>query len=260
MKTEELRSMLIARYSGEEWAFFQEVRDATGYSASRSCDAMAFNLWPSKGLEIHGFEIKASRPDWLNELKDPDKADAFKKYCDRWWLVGPRDIIKKGELPPDWGFMWPRAGSLAVSRGAPKLKPEPIDRDMMMSIVRQVRNMSINNAEKAAIRLEAEQNAKKKIKELKKRFELAERLDYKRLKSSVENFENASGIKITDYNGKRLGKLVDVVSKINTDIINFSRMELQLDRLVEGARHARDVIPDLRDEMVKCGLIEDKNA
>ena len=33
----------------------------------RYADAIAMNLWPSRGLAVHGFEIKISRGDWQRE-------------------------------------------------------------------------------------------------------------------------------------------------------------------------------------------------
>lgn len=119
--TEDLREMLREKFKGSDWALFEEVRDATGYGASRSCDAIAMNLWPSKGLELHGFEIKANRADWLNELRDPDKSAVFRQFCDRWWLVAASKTVIKNDLPEGWGLLYPRGGKLVTSRGAPKI-------------------------------------------------------------------------------------------------------------------------------------------
>jgi len=50
-------------------------------------------LWPSRGLHLMGFEIKAGRGDWLRELKDPGKAEGIAAYCDQWWVVAPAEVI-----------------------------------------------------------------------------------------------------------------------------------------------------------------------
>ena len=99
--TEELRALLRKKYAAPEYALFEEVRNGTGFSRSvtRSADALAYSLWPSRGLELHGFELKISRSDWQRELLKPAKAEALQQFCDRWWVVAPVDLVQPGELP-----------------------------------------------------------------------------------------------------------------------------------------------------------------
>ncbi len=88
---------LRRRYSeshgnGDRWAFATHVKSGAGFydntpgsfAYHRAADAVAMDLWPSKGLEIHGHEVKVSRSDWLSELKQPEKCEPVKRYCDRW--------------------------------------------------------------------------------------------------------------------------------------------------------------------------------
>jgi hypothetical protein len=109
----------------------------TGYFG-RIADALVMDCWPSGGNEFHGFEIKVSRSDWLHELKDPLKAEAFKKYMDRWWLVTPtKDIVKPGELPPGWGHLTlSGTGWLRAAVPAPRLTPLEIPRRTLTYIMR----------------------------------------------------------------------------------------------------------------------------
>jgi hypothetical protein len=50
-------------------------------------------LWPSRGLKLMGFEIKAGRGDWLGELRNPRKAESIARFCDQWWVVATQDVI-----------------------------------------------------------------------------------------------------------------------------------------------------------------------
>ena len=110
---------------------------AVGFPSSR-IDALAMAMWRSLGLEVHGFEIKLSRSDWLREKRQPFKAEELCLYCDRWWLVlGDKDIVKDGELPPTWGLLIPRGKSLVVSVNALKLTPISLDRVFIASILRK---------------------------------------------------------------------------------------------------------------------------
>ena len=141
MNTQDLSALLRQRYQDEKgWALLENVKDATGHDGQRYADAMAFGLYPSRGMEIIGFELKISRSDWLRELKAPDKAEAVCRYCDKWYVVvGEKEIVKEGELPPTWGLMAPSGSGLRVSREAlTPLSPIPIDRGLLASIVRSV--------------------------------------------------------------------------------------------------------------------------
>lgn len=79
--------LLRAKYPRDRYALFFDVPDAVSLQQRRRIDALAFGIWQSVGREIHGFEIKVSRGDWLREVKQVDKADPFIAVCDRFWLV-----------------------------------------------------------------------------------------------------------------------------------------------------------------------------
>lgn len=123
--------------NGQRWIFATHVRDAAGFSAVRTADAVAMDLWPSKGLELHGHEVKVSRADWLCELRKPEKATAVGRYMDRWWLVVPdRGIVRGDELPRGWGLLVCTSTSVEVVRQAPKLQSEPVNRSFLAALLR----------------------------------------------------------------------------------------------------------------------------
>lgn len=81
---------------------------APGHSGRRA-DAVHIGLWASRGAGIvEVCELKVSRADWLRELKEPKKAEAWWPYCHHFWLVVPHEgIVRDGELPKGWGLMMP---------------------------------------------------------------------------------------------------------------------------------------------------------
>lgn len=136
---EEIIQALAARYEHPRYAFFSEVGNAVGFPSNR-LDALAMAMWRSLGLEIHGFEIKMHRSDWLRECKQPFKAEELYSYCDRWRLVlGDKSIVQvdQGELPITWGLLVPRGKSLRVEVQAKELKPVALDRKFLASILRK---------------------------------------------------------------------------------------------------------------------------
>lgn len=124
-----LLELLRARYKRPAYAFFTHVRNQTGFilleGAERQADALAVSLYPSRGIELIGFEVKVSRSDWRRELADPSKAEAFTRYCHRWYVVSPRDVIHRDELPEGWGLLWAHEGTIRQKREAALREPLP---------------------------------------------------------------------------------------------------------------------------------------
>ena len=128
--------------SGRRYVCAEHVRSATGFSGwdfvnrasrvIRTADFVAQDL-------LHGHEVKVSRSDWLTELGDPSKAEAIKRYCDRWWLVVPHRSIVRDDLPEGWGLLdiGPN-GRLRVACRAPALTPDPIPAEFRASLMRAV--------------------------------------------------------------------------------------------------------------------------
>jgi hypothetical protein len=133
----ELTHRLAAKYAeksgnGNAYAFIPQVRNAAGFDANRTIDAYVMALWPSRGLTLTAFEIKSSRSDWVRELHKPEKAEAFCRLADFFYLVvGDKSIVHPGELPETWGLMVPHGKGLRAEVEAPALrdlsaKPRPL--------------------------------------------------------------------------------------------------------------------------------------
>ena len=137
-----LLDRLRARCAPPAHAFFPEFRSATGAHA-RSLDALSVSLFASRGLEVHGYEIKVDRADLKRELADPEKAEAVAKFCDRFWLVVP-DVEVVGdhladELPDPWGWLVASGEGLRQVRKAKPLPGLPTGRvrDFVASLARR---------------------------------------------------------------------------------------------------------------------------
>lgn len=141
----QMLDMLRYRYraslygNGDRFAIAEHVRSHAGFDARRTADFIAMDLWPSKGLALHGHEVKVSRSDWLTELKHPEKAAEFIPYMTYWWLVvADRNIVKRDELPDGWGLLAARGCGLYVSKPAQRRDPKPMPRTMMAALMRAV--------------------------------------------------------------------------------------------------------------------------
>lgn len=135
---EDVRAALRAYYPAPRCAVAFEVAQGTGLKANRHLDAIAMDLWSSHGHAIHGIEIKVSRSDLRRELADPSKAEELARFCDYFWLAGPRSAIIHDEipLPPAWGVLQFEGGKIRAARPAAKTKAEPIDRHFFAAMFR----------------------------------------------------------------------------------------------------------------------------
>jgi len=132
-----VRAALEKRYQAPEWALLFEVPSGLGRSYGRSADALAMNLFESRGFRVEGIEIKVSRGDWLRELRDPEKSVPVQRYCDHWWIASTPDIVHEGELPPTWGLLELKGGCLRVRTKAPKLTAASLDANFVAGMVRR---------------------------------------------------------------------------------------------------------------------------
>jgi hypothetical protein len=72
----------------------------------RRADALYIGFFQSRGRHLVGHEIKVSRADWLHELDQPAKAEAWEPNCHAWYVVAPStSIVRPEELPEGWGLM-----------------------------------------------------------------------------------------------------------------------------------------------------------
>lgn len=124
------------------YAVAEHVPNTTSWAA-RIADFIAVDCYISQDrhmprrYEVHGHEIKVTRSDWLTELRQPEKAQAFTPYVHRWWLVvADRSIVRDGELPDGWGLLVKAGPVLRRVTTAPLREPEPMPNGMLAALLR----------------------------------------------------------------------------------------------------------------------------
>lgn len=157
----DIRAAMSKRWADPEYAIMWEVGEATGAVRGRYADAVIMSLWPSRGLELHGVEIKVSRSDWKREAADPAKAEAVAKFCDRWWIhTSPRIVDDLSDLPPAWGLREFDGKTWATRREAERTEAAPITRPFLAAMLRRadgtMRGMIREAVRESGAALEAE--------------------------------------------------------------------------------------------------------
>lgn len=198
-----------------QYAFLEQVANGTGARYQyRWADAVAMSVWPSRGYDIHGIEVKVTRYDWIKELNAPQKSAEVQQYCNRWWVATPDEsLIEAGELPATWGHMVMKGDSMRVVVPAPQLQPLPLTVEFVASILRNVQKAdegqiaaAINKAVREAVDRERATSC------------------YTKLKQQVDAFEAASGLHISEYaDGKELGESVDTLRRLRWRLESIER-------------------------------------
>jgi hypothetical protein len=189
--TSDLTHRLFRKFGTNEDATTQKYIVATqvrpnATHGDSTADAVIIGNWPSVGYEIQGFEIKISRADWLNEVKNPEKCDPTKRYCDRWWLlISSEKYVKEGELPEDWGLMVAHGTGIKIVKQAPKLTPEPIKPQFITGLMRA------NKRESISLDLHAQY-----LNDQKRALETVLRKEYKGLLEFAKVIHEAFGIEL----------------------------------------------------------------
>ena len=227
-----VHSAIAKRFSPPEYATFFEVGDATGGRHTRWADAVAMGIWPSRGLELQGFEVKVSRADWLREKADPTKSAPVQRFMDRWWVaVADEKIVQDGELPTTWGLMVLQGGKLVTKVKAPDLTPEPVTRSFLAALLRRSTENTVPKSELDSMVAARAEEIEKRVTDRRDREVKQLRSERDALMKTIADFATASGIQINNWEGtQRIGEAVAHVLR------NTRNITSNIERLVAAER------------------------
>lgn len=209
MTESKIRELLRAKYQGDGWIFAEEVANDTGANARWRADGIAMGIWPSRGYEIHGFEIKVSRSDWLKELNSPGKSDEIISHTDYWWVVAPADIVKPAELIGGWGLL------IASEKGL-RVGTRPTKRETILKrgfVAAMLRRCFESEEKKIKSRLREATDAgwrKGREEGLRHNHGAQDAMELSELRQVARAFEQASGLK---YTTKTAGEIAESVAR-----------------------------------------------
>lgn len=239
-----LIEMLSRRFPPPEWAFLSHVKSATGFvRENRTSDAICMNLWPSRGLEIHGFEIKCNRGDWLKELRNPRKAEDVAQFCDRWWLVvSDKSIVLTGELPGTWGLLVPFGKGLKCVKAPEKQSVIAVDRPFLAAVLRKTQEAIHDDKQLKAKYQEGLKDGHHRSDQQWQAEVDSVRGENNRLKREIEEFEKASGINLDKFTWhgtpEELGKAFRVAleggTKLKRQIEHITTVRDRLTEMIDG--------------------------
>jgi len=208
VKESDAIEFLRTRVADEGYIVVGQVPDGTGAAKRRTIDALMVQCWPSRGLSLTAIEYKRTVADFRRELKQPEKAESVAAYCDALIVLAPKGVVPAAELPPAWG-LWEIHETAKQRRLLRTVAPQPtaertkaVPLKFLVSILRARERYNGD-----AGRLEEARRADRERyrREVEDAF-LVRTRSLRRKLEKVEEFEEASGLKITDGWGfDRLG-------------------------------------------------------
>lgn len=244
MTTErEFFDALKPRYDPREWVLVPQVRNGTGVQrTTRTADAVAVSLWPSRGIDAHGFEFKASRSDWKRELDNPAKAEEIGRYCAFWWVVvADPAFVHAGELPPAWGLMSldgpPDARTVKVLTKAPRRAAQEPGWAFVAAVLRAAAEAVLPDAaveRRVTAAVGKALNDEYQLAEARRKKEREQsRADLVRVEQAVAAFERHAGVTLghrwaSEAEARRVGEAVRFVldggvAKLRADLDQIGR-------------------------------------
>lgn len=132
-------------------------------SAPRRIDALHLGFTRSRGHLLQGHEIKVSRSDWMTELRDASKAEAWWVHCHKWWVVAPSvDIVRPDELPFGWGLLVvnPRSRVRLAVAVESRTNPQPIvNLPLLLEVAKKLDTMRADQVRHAVNRAREQDRA-----------------------------------------------------------------------------------------------------
>jgi hypothetical protein len=229
-----LAGLVNQAYPSPEWAVFFEVMNTTGFQASRTADAVALGIWPSRGNAIVGFEFKEDRRDWLREKQNPAKAEAVAGHCDLWWVVaGSSTVVKIDELPAPWGLYvanQDRSKLKAVKQAQPFPDRDKtrMKRTFAAAMLRKVSETTVPRVEQVHDGWE--------LKDLRKTVEQQGAI--------IRGFKEATGIDLADWRGPdKIAAAVNAVLQMDEKREALEHAKRRLEAAADTLREALDQWP-----------------
>ncbi len=192
-----------------------QVNNGAGFQYNRTLDAVVFDTWPSSGLSLHGLEVKTTRADLRRELQNTKKFADFGKHLDHFSIVAPTGVANLDMLPETWGLYCPDGNGKLRARRKPLMlhdhlrNPKEMTRSLAAAFMRALVARSIDAEAQAA---EYDRGYTNGLAEGKNKSKRAV-VKTEALQGAIDKFEEASGVRIDTYNGKRIGEAVDFIMR-----------------------------------------------
>lgn len=213
-----------------------EVKNASGFDFHRSLDAVLMNTYPSSGLVFHGIEIKVDKADLMNEIRQPEKHEAFYPYLDFFSIACPSEIIDLDQIPKFWGVLCPdKTGRIRWKRKALPLHEatsKTVDRAFTVAFLRSICLRGDDKAELVDL-------LNQKFEEGKQRGLQEAKLAYNDRKAkdaieTIERFKELTGVDLCKWNVEKEAALFKTIHEAEPGYLEYT-LQNTMKRLAESS-------------------------
>ena len=233
----DVKKALHSKFSAEN---FLKLMEFDEYTSGRRIDFMAVSLIRSRP-GVHGIEIKVSRSDWLLELKNPKKADAF-YFCDFYYLCAPEGVWVNGEVPLAWGILQYEKKKIKVIREPTQLTVK-YDFTFLNTLIKRItrsEESDMTNARNEGY-LEGYRNGEKSARIYNEAMSL--KRENERLMQIMDRFKVETGIDLSHT--WKIGEISEAV----TTVMKGNEWKNQIDSLRKDAERLKRLTVKLMEEM-----------
>lgn len=189
-----------------------QVNNGAGFAYRRTLDVIVFDTWPSAGLKLHGLEIKISKHDLRRELQNTQKFADWEDHLDQFSIVAPKGLVDLKLLPPKWGLYVNDDKSGLRARRKPLMlhagKRPQMSRSIAAAFVRALVDRSLSS-EALSAEFTRGYDRGKDDAEYKGR---ADKNRVTELERAINEFEDASGVRISTWQGDKIGEAVKLIT------------------------------------------------
>jgi hypothetical protein len=226
------------------------VEEVTAPGSNRRIDLVRIGLWQSRGHQITAYELKVSRSDWLRELEDPAKAEAWWRFCHQFYIVAPPGVVDPEELPEGWGLMVPPTGRSRTKKFRVVVKAEVRQPQVTPALVAAIVSRANNTMLARIDALNSEHRERMTTALHEVRQEQGRRAlsheDRERL-SLLEALERGLGVKLSEYAWTHNPELREVTPReLSQALVDYVRDHISTQRRQERLHDvARQLGPSL---------------
>jgi len=213
----------------------------------RRADAVSLSCYPSRGYDLHGFEIKVDRRDWLTELDRPEKAEPAFAICNYWWIAAPAGVVEPSEVPEGWGYLEFRKERLWTKKRAPRTEAVPLSLPTIVALVGSAARKTADDDEReAALRNEYLRGHREGAKSGCGHGYLEDR--YKELNDQMTKIHDLFGIYMPRLDDEDAWRSIAALLELRLDNRRFMLAQLfdnalrDVDRVAANLRKTRDRI------------------
>jgi hypothetical protein len=231
MTAGDIRDRLYTLWNGSEYVHIHEAPTGPDRSG-RKLDVLVVSAWKSRGYEIDGVEIKVSTGDLVRELDNPAKAEWWWRHVNRFWVALPAELAARHATRVDWPATWgllsvpsDQRSPVAKLRRPQRHDADPFNWPTIIGLLRAAADSGFNALQAAEAR-GREQGRQMAVAEAERASgDSVVRHHLTELRQAVAQFEEASGISITDrtYWAREMGEHVKLLRDIYADPDTIAR-------------------------------------